>query len=68
MYLKTGGTMNPKNRNSTEFEQRLKATDSPPLQEDRAVRAALLFIVIFGVASLAGVFVYLAWPYSIPGL
>jgi hypothetical protein len=60
--------MELKNHDCTEREQRLGAVDSPLLQQDKTVRAALLFIVIFGVAALAGVVTYLAWPYSIPGL
>jgi hypothetical protein len=49
-------------------EQRLKAIDTPLLQQDRTVRAALLTLAIFGVAALAGIVGYLVWPYSIPGL
>jgi hypothetical protein len=60
--------MKLKNLDHTEREQRPRAVDSPLLQQDKTVRAALLFIVIFGVATLVGVVVYLAWPYSIPGL
>ncbi len=60
--------MELKNHDCTEREQRLEAVDSPLLQQDKTVRAALLFIIIFGVAALAGVVTYLAWPYSIPGL
>jgi hypothetical protein len=60
--------MKLKNRDWTEAEQRLKAVVSPLLQQDRIVRAALLTIAIFGVAALAGVVGYLAWPYCIPGL
>ena len=57
----TGGIMQLKNRDWTDVEQRLKAVDSPLLQQDRIVRAALLTIAIFGVAALA-------WPYCVPGL
>jgi len=53
--------MKLKNRDWTDVEQRLKAADSPLLQQDRIVRAALLTIAIFGVAALA-------WPYCVPGL
>jgi hypothetical protein len=60
--------MKLKNRDWTEVERRLKAVDTPLLQQDRTVRTALLTIVIFGVAALAGVVGYLAWPYCIPGL
>jgi hypothetical protein len=60
--------MKLKNRDWTEAEQRLKAVDSPLLQQDRIVRAALLTIAIFGIAALAGVVSYLVWPYCIPGL
>jgi nitrate reductase NapE component len=38
------------------------------LQQDRTVRAALLTIVIFGMAALAGVVGYLVWQYCISGL
>ena len=57
-----------KDRDLTERERRLKAVDIPLLQQDRLVRTALLTIVLFGVAALAGVVGYLAWPYSILGL
>ena len=60
--------MKLKNRDWTEAERRLKAVDSPLLQQDRTVRAALLAIVIFGMAALAGVVGYLVWPYCISGL
>jgi hypothetical protein len=60
--------MKLKNRDWTDGELRLKAVDTPLLQQDRVVRASLLAIVIFGVAALAGVASYLAWPYCIPGL
>ena len=60
--------MKLKNRDLTERERRLKAANSPLLQQDRIVRAALLTIVLFGVAALAGVVSYLAWPYPILGL
>jgi hypothetical protein len=63
-----GVIMRLKNLDHTEREQRPRAVASPLLQEDKTVRAALLFIVIFGVATLVGVVVYLAGPYSIPGL
>ena len=63
-----GGSMKFKDHNLTERERRLKAVDTPLLQQARIVRAALLTIVLFGVAALAGVVSYLAWPYSIPGL
>ncbi len=59
--------MKLKNRDWTDGELRLKAADTPLLQQDRIVRATLLAIVIFGVAALAGVVSYLAWPSSIPG-
>jgi hypothetical protein len=59
--------MKLKNRDWTELEQRLKAVDAPLLQQDRTVRAALLIIVIFSMAALAGVIGYLVWPYWIPG-
>jgi hypothetical protein len=64
----TGGIMKLKQRDWTDVEHRLKAVDSPLLQKDRIMRAALLTIAIFGVAALAGVVGYLAWPYCIPGL
>ena len=51
----TGGSMKLKDRDLTERERRLKAVDTPLLQQDRIVRAALLTIVLFGVAALAGV-------------
>ena len=51
--------MKLKNRDLTEREQRLKAANSPLLQQDRLVRAALLAIVLVGVAALAGVVGYL---------
>ena len=57
-----------KDHNLTERERRLKAANSPLLQQDRIVRAALLTIVLFGVAALTGVVDYLAWPYPILGL
>ena len=60
--------MKLKNRDWTERERRLKAVDTPLLQQDRIVRAALLTIVLFGMAALAGVVGYLAWPHSILGL
>ena len=60
--------MKLKDRDLTERERRLKAADSPLLQQDRIVRTALLTIVLFGMAALAGVVGYLAWPYSILGL
>ena len=60
--------MELKDRDWTERERRLKAVDIPLLQQDRLVRTALLTIVLFGVAALAGVVGYLAWPYSILGL
>jgi hypothetical protein len=60
--------MKLKNRHWTDVEQRLKAIDTPLLQQDRPVRAALLTLAIFGVAALAGIVGYLVWPYSIPGL
>ena len=60
--------MKLKDRGLTEREQRLQAAGSPLLQQDRIVRAALLTIVLFGVAALAGVVSYLAWPYPILGL
>jgi hypothetical protein len=60
--------MKSKQRDLTELERRLGAADSRLLQHDRTVCAALLVIAIFGVAALAGVAGYLAWPYSIPGL
>ena len=60
--------MKLKDRDLTERERRLKAVDIPLLQQDRIVRAALLTIVLFGVAALAGVVSYLAWPYPILGL
>jgi hypothetical protein len=60
--------MKLKNRDWTDVEQRLKAVDAPLLQQDRTVRAALLTIVIFGMAALAGVVGYLVWPYCISGL
>ena len=50
-----GGSMKLKDRDLTERERRLKAVDTPLLQQDRLVRAALLTIVLFGVAALAGV-------------
>ena len=62
------GTMKLKNRDWTDGELRLKAVDTPLLQQDRVVRASLLAIVIFGVAALAGVVSYLAWPTLTPGL
>ena len=48
-----------KDHNLTERERRLKAVDTPLLQQARIVRAALLTIVLFGVAALAGVVGYL---------
>jgi hypothetical protein len=60
--------MKLKNRDWTDLERRLEAVDSPLLQQDRIVRAALLTIAIFGIAALAGVVSYLVWPYCIPGL
>ena len=51
--------MKLKSRDLTEREQRLKAVDTPLLQQDRLVRAALLTIVLVGVAALAGVVGYL---------
>ena len=51
--------MKLKDRSLTEREQRLKAVGSPLLQQDRIVRAALLTIVLVGVAALAGVVSYL---------
>ena len=60
--------MKLKDHDLTERERRLKAANSPLLQQDRIVRAALLTIVLFGVAALAGVVSYLAWPYPILGL
>jgi len=57
-----------KDHNLTERERRLKAANSPLLQQDRIVRAALLTIILFGMAALAGVVGYLAWPHSILGL
>jgi hypothetical protein len=50
--------MKLKQRDWTEGEQRLAAV-SQPLRQDRMVRAALLAIVFFGVAVLAGVVSYL---------
>jgi hypothetical protein len=50
--------MKLKNRDLTEGEQRLGATDSQLLQ-DRIVRTGLLAIVAFGVAALAWMAVYL---------
>jgi hypothetical protein len=55
----TGGSMKLKDRGLTEREERLNAADTPLLQQDRIVRAALLTIVLFGVAALAGVVSYL---------
>jgi hypothetical protein len=60
--------MKPKNRDWTDVEQRLKAIDTPLLQQDRIVRATLLTLAISGVAALAAIVGYLVWPYSIPGL
>jgi hypothetical protein len=60
--------MKLKNRDWTDVELRLKAVDTPLLQQDRTVRAALLTLAIFGVAALAGIVGYLVWPYCIPGL
>jgi hypothetical protein len=60
--------MKLKNRDWTEAERRLKAVDTPLLQQDKTVRAALLTVVIFGMAALAGVVGYLVWPYCISGL
>jgi hypothetical protein len=60
--------MKLKNRHWTDVEQRLKAIDTPLLQQDRTVRVALLTLAIFDVAALAGIVGYLVWPYSIPGL
>ena len=60
--------MKLKNRDWTDEELRLKAVDTPLLQQDRVVRASLLAIAIFGVAALAGVVSYLACPSSVPGL
>jgi hypothetical protein len=51
--------MKLKDHGLTEREQRLNAADTPLLQQDRIVRAALLTIVLFGVAALAGVVSYL---------
>jgi hypothetical protein len=51
--------MKLKDRGLTEREERLNAADTPLLQQDRIVRAALLTIVLFGVAALAGVVSYL---------
>jgi hypothetical protein len=51
--------MKLKDRGLTEREQRLNAADTPLLQQDRLVHAALLTIVLFGVAALAGVVSYL---------
>jgi hypothetical protein len=62
------GSMKLKNRDWTDVEQRLKAVDTPLLQQDRTVRAALLTLAIFGVAALTGIVGYLVWPYCIPGL
>ena len=62
------GTMKLKNRDWTDVEQKLKAIDTPLLQQDRTVRATLLTLAIFGVAALIGVVGYLVWPYCIPGL
>jgi hypothetical protein len=59
--------MKLKNRDWTD-EQRLKAIDTPLLQQDRTVRAASLTLAVFGVAALIGIVSYLVWPYSIPGL
>ena len=59
--------MKLKDRDLTERERRLNAANSPLLQQDRLVRTALLTIVLFGVAALAGVVGYLAWPYSFQG-
>lgn len=55
----TGASMKFKDRDLTEREWRLTAVDTPLLQQDRLVRAALLTIVLFGVAALAGVVGYL---------
>ena len=52
--------MKLKNRDLTEREQRLGATDSQLLQ-DRIVRTGLLAIVTFGVAALACMAVYLIY-------
>jgi hypothetical protein len=60
--------MKLKNRDWTDVELRLKAADTPLLQQDRIVRATLLTIVIFGMAALTGIIGYLVWPYCIPGL
>jgi hypothetical protein len=60
--------MKLKNRDWTDVELRLKAVDTPLLQQNRTVRAALLTLAIFGVAALAGIVGYLVWPYSIPRL
>ena len=51
--------MKLKDRDLTERERRLKAVDTPLLQQDRLVRATLLAIVLVGVAALAGVVGYL---------
>jgi hypothetical protein len=50
--------MKLKQRDWTEGEQRLAAVPQP-LQQDRMTRAALLAIVLFAVAVLAGVVSYL---------
>ena len=55
--------MKLKNRDLTERERRLTAVDTPLLQQDRLVRAALLTIVLFGVSALAGVVGYLVRLY-----
>jgi hypothetical protein len=51
--------MKLKNRDWTDVEQRLKAIDTPLLQQDRTVRAAFLTLDIFGVAALIGIVGYL---------
>jgi hypothetical protein len=60
--------MKLKNRDWTEAERRLKAVDTPLLQQDRIVRATLLTLATFGVAALIGIVGYLVWPYCISGL
>jgi hypothetical protein len=62
------GTMKLKNHDWTDGEQRLKAIDTPLLQQDRTVRAALLTLAVFGVAALIGIVGYLVWTYCISGL
>ena len=51
--------MKLENRDLNEVEQWFGTTDSALLQGDRTVRAALLAIVVIGVAVLAGMAVYL---------